>query len=94
MLEVPQKLYEAASDCICSTLYMCEDSPSNFTLAQVLQAEVKKLLPEFKAAVQSEDAIRCGLDSNFSLHLMINIFIEQALCVASSLKWQRASSIT
>ena len=55
---MPQKLYEAASDCICSTLFMCEDSVACYNLAQVLQTEVKKLKPEFKAAVQSEDASR------------------------------------
>lgn len=59
-MEVPQKLYEAASDCICSTLFMCEDSPSYYTLAQILQAEVQKLLPVFQAAVQSEDIPRFG----------------------------------
>lgn len=63
MLEVPQKLYESASDCICSTLYMCEDSPSYYSLAQMLQTEVQKLQPEFQAAVQSEDISRCLIQS-------------------------------
>ncbi len=40
---------------------MCEDAPSYYSLAQVLQAQVLELLPEFKAAIQSEDLNRCGL---------------------------------
>lgn len=58
LLEVPTKLYEAACDCICSTLYTCEDAPDYYPMAVVLQAQVKNLLPVYKAAVQAEDSNR------------------------------------
>lgn len=98
-LEVPQKLYEAASDCICSTLFMCEDSPSYYSLAQLLQEEVQKLLPEFQEAIRCEDASRLGRILNSFLILMFHLFlfyclIEHAAFVAYSQKWQRLFSIT
>ena len=58
LLEVPTKLYEAATDCICSALYTCEDAPEYYPLAVALQVQVKNLLPVFQAAVQSEDSNR------------------------------------
>ena len=61
LLEVPQKLYEAATDCICSALYTCEDTPDYYPLAVALQGQVKELLPVYKAAVQAEDSNRYGL---------------------------------
>ena len=58
LLEVPSKLYEAATDCICSALYTCEDAPEFFPLAMALQTQVKNLLPVFQAAVLAEDSNR------------------------------------
>lgn len=58
LLEVPQKLCEAATDCICSALFICEDVETYRSLAVVLQAHVTTLLPVYQAAVQSEDQDR------------------------------------
>lgn len=53
-LEVPQRLYEAATDCICSALYVCEEQPKFYALALALKSHVEQLLPLYKAAVLSE----------------------------------------
>ena len=66
LLEVPQKLCEAATDCICSALFICEDVETYRSLAVVLQAHVTTLLPVYQAAVQSEDQDRSvDVDSLF-----------------------------
>lgn len=80
---MPQKLYEAASDSICSALYVCEDSPSHYTLAQVLQAEVQKLQPVFQAAVLSEDVGRCGFVIEMAtlfISIIVFLFRASSLC--------------
>lgn len=58
LLEIPEKVYEAASDCICSSIFVCEDS-SYSSFAMMLQGLVLELLPVFSAAVQAEDYFRC-----------------------------------
>lgn len=77
---MPQKLYEAASDSICSALYVCEDSPSYYTLAQVLQAEVQKLQPVFQAAILSEDASRCSFVAALFISIIVFLFRACSLC--------------
>ena len=58
MLDVSEKLYRAATDCICAMLYVCEDLTKYFALGQVLKNRVIALLPVFQAAVQCEDSDR------------------------------------
>ena len=58
LLDVPTLLYDAATDCICSMLYVCEDVQAYFPLANVLKSNVEQLRPQFQAAVQTEDQDR------------------------------------
>lgn len=92
---MPQKLYEAASDCICSALYMCEDSPSYYSLAQVLQVEVQKLQSDFQSAVQSEDVNRYNYAySNFVPCSHFEHSPGHHACAEYLQKWQKHSFIT
>ena len=58
MLEVSEKLYNAATEAICSALTVCEDTDGYQPLAHILVAEVKKLAPVFQASILSEDVDR------------------------------------
>lgn len=53
-----EKLYNAATEAICSALTVCEDTDSYQPLAHILVTEVKKLAPVFEASVVSEDLDR------------------------------------
>ncbi len=55
---VPEKLYEAAADCICSALYVCYDVDNFQSLALVLQQRVNELLPVFLAVIVTENSSR------------------------------------
>ena len=61
MLEVSEKLYNAATEAICSALTVCEDTDGYQPLAHILVAEVKKLAPVFQASILSEDIDRLVL---------------------------------
>ena len=58
LAHVPQKLYEAATDCICAALFVCEDVDKYESLATFLQQQVEYLLEVFQAAVDMEDTDR------------------------------------
>lgn len=68
MLEVSEKLYNAATEAICSALTVCEDTDGYQPLAHILVAEVKKLGPVFQASILSEDT-----DRLVSLHTVMII---------------------
>ena len=57
-LDIPSMLYEAATDSICSMLYVCEDVAAYFPLATALKSHVGSLIPLFRAAIQIEDSDR------------------------------------
>ena len=63
MLEVSEKLYNAATEAICSALTVCEDTDNYSSLAHILVTEVKKLAPVFQASILSEDLDRLVLHS-------------------------------
>ena len=50
------KLHEAATDCICSLLYVCEDATKYGTLPVTMKTYVDQLKPVFHAAVEAEDS--------------------------------------
>ena len=52
------QVQEAAADCICSCLYICENSPNNVPLAQFLQPQVYSLFPCYVQSVEEEDTDR------------------------------------
>ena len=57
-----EKVFEAAADCICSALYVCDtDGYSDFGL--YLKAMVRNLQPVFVSATQQEDYARCEIYS-------------------------------
>ncbi|XP_062504529.1 transportin-3-like [Corticium candelabrum] len=56
--DVDCQLQEAAADSICSSLYICENSPNNVALAQFLQPHVYSLFPSYQQAVADEDTDR------------------------------------
>jgi len=58
LLEVSEKLYNAATEAICSALLVCEDTDGYLQLANVLVSEVKSLAPVFQACIQCDDADR------------------------------------
>ena len=68
VLEVSEKLYNAATEAICSALTVCEDTDGYQPLANILVTEVKKLAPVFQASILSEDIDRsvpyCTLYNN------------------------------
>lgn len=55
---VDYQVQEAAADCICSSLYICENSPANVPLAQFLQPRVYSLFPCYAQSVAEEDTDR------------------------------------
>jgi len=77
---VSEKLYNAATEAICSALMVCEDTDGYLQLAHVLVSEVKNLAPVFQACIQSEDGDRyVGTPSAVaSLHLLFDR--AQCLC--------------
>lgn len=50
------KLHEAATDCICSLLYVCEDASKYGALPLTMKNYVDQLKPVFLAAVEAEDS--------------------------------------
>ncbi len=54
----PDKLYEAAADCICASLYVCFDVGNFEPLALVLQHNVNQLLPVFVTVIETENSLR------------------------------------
>ena len=81
MLEVSEKLYNAATEAICSALTVCEDTDGYQPLAHILVAEVKKLAPVFQASILSEDIDRlvsCHdniLDVQLYIHSVIRLYL-------------------
>lgn len=67
MLEVSEKLYNAATEAICSALTVCEDTDNYLPLAHILVTEVKKLAPVFEASILSEDLDRLVSSHNVIL---------------------------
>lgn len=55
LADVDCQVQEAAADCICSTLYICENSPNYLPLAQFLQPKVYSLFPCYEQSVAEED---------------------------------------
>ncbi|XP_019854788.1 PREDICTED: transportin-3-like [Amphimedon queenslandica] len=62
LTKVTLKLYESATDCICSALYVCDDAAMSgyAPLALVLKNHVHQLLPVFTAAIETEDSNRAN----------------------------------
>ena len=57
-VKVSEKLYEAAADCVCSALYICEDLTKFGPLATTLQHHVHQLVPIYIASIETEDTDR------------------------------------
>ena len=52
------KLYDSATDCICSALFICDELSVFGSLASVLQTHVMDLVPLFNASIETEDVDR------------------------------------
>ena len=57
----PDKLYDAAADCICASLYVCYDVANFEPLALVLQHNVNQLLPVFVTVIETENSMRWNI---------------------------------
>lgn len=60
---------------------MCEDSPSCYSLAQLLQQEVQKLLPVFQESVHCEDVSRFAVIVPISELFLLSQLFYRAYCL-------------